>query len=148
MARVKINILGISEFKWTGMCEFNSDDHWIYYCGQESLRRNGVALIVNRESNMQYLDAVSKMKEWSLFISKVNHSISQFRSVQSLSCVPLFAIPWNAAHQHSQSINNSQSLLKIMFTESVMPSNHRSSVIPFSSCLQCFPVSGLGVSSF
>ena len=63
MARVNIDILGINELKWTGMDEFNSDDHNIYYCGQESLRRNGVALIVNRESNMQYLDAVSKMKE-------------------------------------------------------------------------------------
>ena len=45
MARVNINILGISELKWTGMGEFNSDDHYIYYCGQESLRRNGAALI-------------------------------------------------------------------------------------------------------
>ena len=48
MARVNINILGISELKWTGMGEFNSDEHYIYYCGQKSLRRNGVALIVNR----------------------------------------------------------------------------------------------------
>ena len=48
MARVNINILGISEGKWTGMGEFNSDDHYIYYCGQESIRRNGVALIVNK----------------------------------------------------------------------------------------------------
>ena len=48
MARVNINILGISELKWTGMSAFNSDDHYIYYCGQESLRRNGVALIVNK----------------------------------------------------------------------------------------------------
>ena len=48
MARVNINILGISELKWTRMGEFNSDDPYIYYCGQESLRRNGVALIVNR----------------------------------------------------------------------------------------------------
>ena len=47
-ARVNINILGISELKWTGMGEFNSDDHYIYYCGQESLRRNGVAIIVNK----------------------------------------------------------------------------------------------------
>ena len=46
MIRVNINILGISELKWTGMGEFNSDDHYIYYCGQESLRRHGVALIV------------------------------------------------------------------------------------------------------
>jgi len=49
MARVNINILGISELKWTGMGEFNSDDHYIYYCEQESLRRNGVALIVHKK---------------------------------------------------------------------------------------------------
>ena len=48
MARVNINILGTGELKLTGMGEFNSDDHWIYYCGQESLRRNGLALIVNK----------------------------------------------------------------------------------------------------
>ena len=48
MARVNINILVISELKWTGMGGFNSDDHYIYYCGQKSLKRNGVALIVNK----------------------------------------------------------------------------------------------------
>ena len=48
MTRGNVDILGISELKWTGMGEFNSDDHYIYYCGQESLRRNGVALIVNK----------------------------------------------------------------------------------------------------
>ena len=48
MARVNVGILGISKLKWTGMGEFNSDDHYIYYCGQESLRRNGVLIIVNR----------------------------------------------------------------------------------------------------
>ena len=48
MTRVNVDILGISELKWTGMGEFNSDDHYIYYCGQESLRRNGVAIIVNK----------------------------------------------------------------------------------------------------
>ena len=48
MAGVNINSLGISELKWTGMGKFNSDNHYIYYCGQESLRRNGVALIVNK----------------------------------------------------------------------------------------------------
>jgi len=50
MARVNINILGISQLKWTGMGEFNSDDLYIYYCGQESLRRNGVAIIVKKKS--------------------------------------------------------------------------------------------------
>ena len=72
MARVNIDILGISELKWTGMGEFNSDDHYIYYCGQESPRGNGVAIIVNKrvqnvvqikESEMQYLDAISKTTE-------------------------------------------------------------------------------------
>ena len=48
MARVNINILGISKLKWSGMDEFNLDDHYIYYCGQESLRRSGVAIIVNK----------------------------------------------------------------------------------------------------
>ena len=48
MARVNVNILGISELKWTGLGEFNSDDCYIYYCGQESLRRNGVAIMVDK----------------------------------------------------------------------------------------------------
>ena len=48
MARVNVDILGLSELKWTGMGEFNSDDHYIYYCGQESVRRNGVAIMVNK----------------------------------------------------------------------------------------------------
>ena len=49
MAKANVNILGISKLKWTGMGEFNSDDHYIYYCGQESLRRNGVAIMVNKK---------------------------------------------------------------------------------------------------
>ena len=61
MVRVNINILGISKLKWTGMGEFNSDELYICYCGQESLRRNGVA--VRQESEMQYLDALSKTTE-------------------------------------------------------------------------------------
>ena len=64
MVKVNINILGINKLKVTGMGEFNSDDHYIYYCEQGSLRRNGVAIMVNkREFKMQYLDAVSKMIE-------------------------------------------------------------------------------------
>jgi len=63
MARVKVDILGTSELKWTGMGEFNSDDHYIYYCRQESLRRNGVGSWSTKESEMQYLDAISKMTE-------------------------------------------------------------------------------------
>ena len=53
-ARMNADNLGISELKWTGMGKFNSEDHYIYCCGQESLRRNGVAIIVNKESEMQY----------------------------------------------------------------------------------------------
>ena len=61
MARVNVNILGISELRWTGMGEFNSDDHYIYYCGQESLTRNGVAIMVNKSPKCKYLNAISKM---------------------------------------------------------------------------------------
>ena len=63
MARVNVDTRGISKLKWTGMGEFNSDNRYIYYCGQESLRRNGVAIMVNKESEMQYLDVISKMTE-------------------------------------------------------------------------------------
>ena len=63
MVRVNVNILGINELKWTGMGAFNSDDHNIYYCGQESIRRNRVVFVVTKESEMQYLDAISKTTE-------------------------------------------------------------------------------------
>ena len=63
MARVNKDILRISELKWMGMGEFNSDDQYTYYCGQESLRRNGVALVVKKESEVQYLVAILKMTE-------------------------------------------------------------------------------------
>ena len=76
MARVTVDILGISELNWTGMGEFNSDDHYIYYCGQESLRRNGVAIMVNKR-----VQNAVKLK------------------VKSLSHVQLFAIPWTIAYQ-------------------------------------------------
>ena len=63
MARVNIDIFGISELKWTGMGEFDSDDHYIYYCGQESLRRNGVDIIVNKGVQNAVHDAMSEMTE-------------------------------------------------------------------------------------
>ena len=63
MVTVNIDFLGISELKWTGMGEFNLDEHYIYYCEQESLRRNGVASIVNKRVQNAVLDAVSKMTE-------------------------------------------------------------------------------------
>ena len=62
MARVNINILGMSKLKCTGMGEFNSNDHYIYYCGQESLRRNGVAIIVNKRVQNAYLDQSQKQQ--------------------------------------------------------------------------------------
>ena len=77
MARVNIDILGISKLRWTGMGEFSSDDHYIYYCGQESLRRNGVAIIVNKRVQNAGLGCNLKNKRWSLFVSKANHSISR-----------------------------------------------------------------------
>ena len=63
MVRINIDILGISELKWMGMAKFNSEDHYIYYCGQESHRRNGVALIINKRV-WKVLGATSKMTEW------------------------------------------------------------------------------------
>ena len=73
MARVSIDILGISELKWTVMGEFNPDDHYIYYCGQESLKRNGVAIIVNKR--VQNAVFVCNLK--SDRMTSANHSISQ-----------------------------------------------------------------------
>ena len=63
VVKQEVDILEISKLKWTGMGEFNSDDHYIYYCEQESLRRKGIAIIVNKKSEMQYVDAISKMTE-------------------------------------------------------------------------------------
>ena len=63
MARENVNILGISELRWTGMGDFNSDDHYIYYCVQESLRKKWSSHHSQQEYEMQYLDAISKMTE-------------------------------------------------------------------------------------
>ena len=63
MARVNVDILEISELKWTGMGEFNSDDHYVYYCGQESLRRNGVAIMVNKRVRNAVLGCNLKLTE-------------------------------------------------------------------------------------
>ena len=77
MARVNIDILEIGELRWTGMGEFNSDDHYIYYCGQESLRRNGVAIIVNKRVQNTVLRFHLKNDRMISVISKANHAISQ-----------------------------------------------------------------------
>ena len=74
MARVSIHILGISKLKWTRMGKFNSDDHYIYYCGQESLRRNGVALIVNKRVQNAVLGCSLK-NDRMISVSKANHSV-------------------------------------------------------------------------
>ena len=95
--------LGISELKWTGIGEFNSHDHYIYYSGQESLRRNGVDITVNK---------------------RVQNADSRVSSLQSLSHVRLFATPWITACQASLSITNSRSSLRLTSIESVMPSSH------------------------
>ena len=63
MARVNIDILGIRELKWTGMGEFNSDDHYMHCCGQESIRRNGVAIMVNKRVQNAVLGKISKTTE-------------------------------------------------------------------------------------
>ena len=68
MARVNINILGINKLKWTGMGEFNSADHYIYYCGQESLRRNGVAIMVNkRVQDSTWMQSPKRQNDLCLF---------------------------------------------------------------------------------
>ena len=76
MVRVNVDILGISELKWTGMGEFNSDDHYIYYYRQESLRRNGVAIIVNKSPKCSTWMQSQKQQN-DLFVSKASNSISQ-----------------------------------------------------------------------
>ena len=76
MARVNINILGIRELRWTGMGEFNSDDHYSYCCGQESLRRNEVAIIVNRRVQ-NAVHGYNLKNDRMISVSKANHSISQ-----------------------------------------------------------------------
>ena len=77
MARVNIDILGINEIKWMGMGEFNSDNHYNYYCGQESHRRNGVAFIVNKRVQNAVLGYNLKNDRMISFISRANHSASQ-----------------------------------------------------------------------
>ena len=76
MARVNNDVLGISELKWTGMGEFNSDGHYIYYCGQESLRSNGAALLVNKTVR-NAVDGYNLKNDRMISVSEANHSISE-----------------------------------------------------------------------
>ena len=78
LARVNIDILGISELKWTGMGEFHSDDHYIYYCGQESLRRNGVAIMVNKRVQNAVLGCNLKNVRMQLNSRKINDPIKKW----------------------------------------------------------------------
>ena len=77
MTTVNVDILGISELRWTGMGEFNSGDHYIYYCGQESLRRNGVATIVNKRVRNAVLGSNLKNDRMISVHFQGNHSVSQ-----------------------------------------------------------------------
>ena len=77
MVRVNNDILGINELKWTGMGEFNVDDHYIYQCGQESLRRNGVTIIVNKRVQNAVLGCNLKNDRIISVCSKANYSISR-----------------------------------------------------------------------
>ena len=81
MARVNIDILGISELKWTGMGKLNSDDHYIYYCGQESLRRNGVAITVNKRVRNAVLGR--NLKNGSM-----QHSLTYITAGSSMTHLP------------------------------------------------------------
>ena len=76
MTGVNIDILGISELRWTGMSEFNSDDHYIYYCGQESLRRNGGAIIVNKRIQNAVFGCNFR-NDTMISVSKASYSIPQ-----------------------------------------------------------------------
>ena len=77
MARVNVDILGIRELRWTGIGDFNSDDHYIYYCGQEFLRRNGVAIMVNKRVQNAVLGCNLKKTKMISVHFKANNSISQ-----------------------------------------------------------------------
>ena len=77
MGRVNTDILGINELKWTGMGEFNSDDHYIYYCGQEPIRRNEVAITVNKRLQNAVPGCNLKNDRMISVFSKANHSVSQ-----------------------------------------------------------------------
>ena len=76
MARVNVDILGIRELKWTGMGKFNLDDHYIYYCGQESRRRNGVGIMVNKRVQNAVLGCNLK-NDRMISVSEANYSVSQ-----------------------------------------------------------------------
>ena len=118
MARVNINILGISELKWTGMGEFYSDDHYIYYCGQESLRRNGIAIIVNKRVR----NAVLRCDR------KNNRKISvHFQGKPfNITVIQVYAPTTNAEEAEvKQFYEDLQDLLELTHTQKRCPFHHR-----------------------
>ena len=101
MAKVNINILGVSELKWTGMGDFNSDDHYIYYCGQESLRRNGVAIMVNKSlkcSNVcnlkkdRMISVHFQDKPYNITVSKSRHQPVMMKKLKLNGSIKNFKI--------------------------------------------------------
>ena len=104
MARVNINILGIRELKWTEMGEFNSDDHYIYYCGQESLRRNGVAITVNKSPKCS---TWMQSQKWQNDLCLFPRQTIQYHSNTLLSRGQLLVVP-ERMKWLSQSGNNVQ----------------------------------------
>ena len=107
-ARVNINILGISKLKWTGMAEFNSDDHYTYYCGQESLRRNGVAIMVNKRVWNAVLGC--NLKKWQNDLCSFPRQTIQYPMVatKSLQSCPTLCDPIDSSHQAPPSLGFSR----------------------------------------
>ena len=94
MARVNVDILGISELKWTGMGEFNSDDHYIYCCGQESLRRNGVAIMVNKKVRNAILGCNFKNRMISVRFQGKPFNITVFQAYAPTSNAEEAEVEW------------------------------------------------------
>ena len=139
MVTININILAISELKWIRMGEFNSDCHYIYYCGQESHRRNGVILIINKRVHNTVFGCNLKNDRMILVHFQGKPFNITVVVIQLLSRVQPFATPWTAAHQAFLSFTISQSLLKLMSIESVMSSNHLILCHPILLLLSIFP---------
>ena len=94
MARVNIDILGISELKWIRTGKFNSDDHYIYHCGQEPLRRKGVALMSTKQSEMRYLGAISKIRMISICFQGKPFSITVIQVYSPTSNAEKAGVEW------------------------------------------------------
>ena len=115
MARVNVDILGISELKWTGMGEFNSDDHYIYYCGQESLRRNGVAIIVNKRVRNAVLGCKLKKRQNDLCFQGKPFNITVIQAYAPTSNAEEAEVEWFNEHlQHLLELTPKKDVLFII----------------------------------